>query len=64
MKICSFFSLSNLLITIVNSISFRYNKDGHNVGTPEFAPPTPSRLQWDLDAKCIQAIEQSYRVII
>lgn len=38
-------------------------KDGHNVGTPEFAPPAPTRLQWDLNAKCIEAIEQSYKVI-
>lgn len=40
----------------------RYNDDGHNIGTPEFNPPTPTRLQWDLNVKCIQAIEQSYKV--
>ncbi|XP_050447683.1 carnitine O-palmitoyltransferase 1, liver isoform isoform X2 [Cataglyphis hispanica] len=37
-------------------------KDGHSVGTPEFTPPAPIRLQWDLNAKCIKAIEQSYQV--
>ncbi|XP_029658757.1 carnitine O-palmitoyltransferase 1, liver isoform isoform X2 [Formica exsecta] len=37
-------------------------KDGHTVGTPEFTPPVPIRLQWDLNAKCIEAIEQSYQV--
>ncbi|XP_011339212.1 carnitine O-palmitoyltransferase 1, liver isoform isoform X2 [Ooceraea biroi] len=39
-----------------------YDKDGHNAGTPEFVPPAPTRLQWDMDTKCIEAIEQSYRV--
>ncbi|KAH0948402.1 hypothetical protein HN011_002404 [Eciton burchellii] len=53
-------TLWEFIMAVDNEIG--YNKDGHNVGTPEFAPPTPSRLQWDLDAKCIQAIEQSYRV--
>ncbi|KAL6442752.1 hypothetical protein ACFW04_002673 [Cataglyphis niger] len=37
-------------------------KDGHSVGTPEFTPPAPIRLQWDLNAKCVEAIEQSYQV--
>ncbi|XP_039309846.1 carnitine O-palmitoyltransferase 1, muscle isoform isoform X2 [Solenopsis invicta] len=37
-------------------------KDGHNAGTPDFAPPAPTRLQWDLNTKCIEAIEQSYKV--
>lgn len=32
------------------------------MGTPEFTPPVPIRLQWDLNAKCIEAIEQSYQV--
>lgn len=44
-------------------IILRY-KDGHNVGIPEFTPPAPTRLQWDLSSKCIEAIEQSYQVII
>ncbi|XP_012543744.2 carnitine O-palmitoyltransferase 1, muscle isoform isoform X2 [Monomorium pharaonis] len=39
-------------------------KDGHNAGNPEFAPPTPIRLQWDLNAKCVEAIEQSYKVAL
>ncbi|KAL0116876.1 hypothetical protein PUN28_010032 [Cardiocondyla obscurior] len=37
-------------------------KDGHNAGTPEFTPPTPTRLQWDLNTKCIEAIERSCQV--
>ncbi|XP_011252291.1 carnitine O-palmitoyltransferase 1, liver isoform isoform X2 [Camponotus floridanus] len=40
----------------------REYQDGHNIGTPEFTPPAPLRLQWDLNAKCIEAIEQSYQV--
>ncbi|XP_039309845.1 carnitine O-palmitoyltransferase 1, muscle isoform isoform X1 [Solenopsis invicta] len=40
----------------------RQYKDGHNAGTPDFAPPAPTRLQWDLNTKCIEAIEQSYKV--
>ncbi|XP_032679646.1 carnitine O-palmitoyltransferase 1, liver isoform isoform X1 [Odontomachus brunneus] len=37
-------------------------KDGHSVGTPEFTPPAPSRLQWDLNAECIEVIEKSHQV--
>ncbi|XP_070518050.1 carnitine O-palmitoyltransferase 1, liver isoform isoform X1 [Cardiocondyla obscurior] len=40
----------------------REYKDGHNAGTPEFTPPTPTRLQWDLNTKCIEAIERSCQV--
>ncbi|XP_033222790.1 carnitine O-palmitoyltransferase 1, muscle isoform [Belonocnema kinseyi] len=37
-----------------------YREDGHTLGTPEFAPPAPSRLQWDLSKECLSAIEKSY----
>ncbi|XP_020286532.1 carnitine O-palmitoyltransferase 1, liver isoform isoform X2 [Pseudomyrmex gracilis] len=37
-------------------------KDGHTTGTPEFTPPAPTRLQFDMDTRCIEAIERSYRV--
>ncbi|XP_067213212.1 carnitine O-palmitoyltransferase 1, liver isoform isoform X2 [Linepithema humile] len=39
-------------------------KDGHTIGTPEFSPPAPIRLQWDLNTKCIKVIEQSYQVAL
>lgn len=45
-------------------IILRYRNNGHNAGTPEFTPPAPTRLQWDLNGECIETIEQSYRVII
>ncbi|XP_076172764.1 carnitine O-palmitoyltransferase whd isoform X2 [Ptiloglossa arizonensis] len=39
-----------------------YTEDGHNKGTPEFTPPPPTRLQWDLNSNCITAIEESHQV--
>lgn len=36
-----------------------YDETGHTLGTPEFTPPAPIRLQWDLPAECIQTIENS-----
>ncbi|XP_043256617.1 carnitine O-palmitoyltransferase 1, liver isoform isoform X3 [Colletes gigas] len=39
-----------------------FTKDGHTKGAPEFTPPPPTRLQWDLDVNCISAIQQSYQV--
>ncbi|GAB1863920.1 Carnitine O-palmitoyltransferase I, liver isoform [Camponotus japonicus] len=47
---------------IYSEVLDREYQDGHNIGTPEFTPPAPIRLQWDLNAKCIEAIEQSYQV--
>ncbi|XP_015585917.1 carnitine O-palmitoyltransferase 1, liver isoform isoform X2 [Cephus cinctus] len=44
------------------TISVEYKEDGHTLGTPEFSPPSPTRLQWDLSSKCIEVIEQSYAV--
>ncbi|EZA54166.1 hypothetical protein DMN91_000423 [Ooceraea biroi] len=56
--------MSHLWEYVVSSefLDREYDKDGHNAGTPEFVPPAPTRLQWDMDTKCIEAIEQSYRV--
>lgn len=42
---------------------YRYKEDGYNKGVPEFTPPPPVRLQWDLNPKCIAAIEESNQVI-
>ncbi|XP_043605402.1 carnitine O-palmitoyltransferase 1, liver isoform isoform X2 [Bombus pyrosoma] len=39
-----------------------YKEDGYNKGVPEFTPPPPVRLQWDLNPKCIAAIEESNQV--
>ncbi|CAL7941420.1 unnamed protein product [Xylocopa violacea] len=47
---------------IANEVEMGYNEKGHNKGEPEFAPPAPVRLQWDLNANCIAAIEESYQV--
>jgi len=39
----------------------RYKEDGSCVGTPEFTPPMPVRLNWDLDnTKALEVIEQAY----
>jgi hypothetical protein len=40
----------------------RYGEDGKTSGTPEFTPPAPIRLQWDILPPCIAAIEMSYQV--
>lgn len=44
-------------------VSNRYGPDGHTLGTPEFNPPKPVRLQWELNASCQSAIERSYQVV-
>uniref|UniRef100_A0A146KJV7 carnitine O-palmitoyltransferase n=1 Tax=Lygus hesperus TaxID=30085 RepID=A0A146KJV7_LYGHE len=48
--------------TIIEAIE-QYNAQGHTLGTPEFKPPAPIRLGWDLKPSCIAAIEQSYMVV-
>ncbi|XP_076640143.1 carnitine O-palmitoyltransferase whd isoform X1 [Colletes latitarsis] len=45
-------------------VNREFTKDGHTNGAPEFTPPPPTRLQWDLDVNCIAAIEQSYQVAL
>ncbi|XP_050422523.1 carnitine O-palmitoyltransferase 1, liver isoform-like isoform X2 [Adelges cooleyi] len=40
-----------------------YQADGHTKGTPEFEPPKPIRLQWNLDP-ALDAIEKSYQVAL
>nr|XP_018912089.1 PREDICTED: carnitine O-palmitoyltransferase 1, liver isoform isoform X1 [Bemisia tabaci]XP_018912090.1 PREDICTED: carnitine O-palmitoyltransferase 1, liver isoform isoform X1 [Bemisia tabaci] len=45
------------------TMSAGYGPDGHTLGTPEFNPPKPVRLQWELNASCQSAIERSYQVV-
>ncbi|XP_034188246.1 carnitine O-palmitoyltransferase whd isoform X1 [Osmia lignaria lignaria] len=40
----------------------KYKEDGHVQGEPEFTPPPATRLQWDLNQNCIEAIEKSNEV--
>ncbi|XP_076237733.1 carnitine O-palmitoyltransferase whd isoform X2 [Calliopsis andreniformis] len=47
---------------IANEVEMRYGKDGHIEGTSELVPPSPTRLQWDLNTNCITAIEESYQI--
>ncbi|XP_017792711.1 PREDICTED: LOW QUALITY PROTEIN: carnitine O-palmitoyltransferase 1, liver isoform-like [Habropoda laboriosa] len=47
---------------IANEVEMGYKEDGSNKGDPEFTPPTPTRLQWDLNSNCIDTIEESYQV--
>lgn len=35
-----------------------YDEDGNTLGTPEFTPPTPTRLNWDLNP-CLPQIEEA-----
>jgi len=40
-----------------------YREDGRALGSPEFnPPPTPTRLQWDLQPPALAAIDRSYQV--
>lgn len=52
-----------LLTLVLIPDIFRYGPDGHTVGEPEFQPPAPIRLQWDLNEKAVAAIETSYQVL-
>ncbi|XP_015436022.1 PREDICTED: carnitine O-palmitoyltransferase 1, liver isoform [Dufourea novaeangliae] len=47
---------------IGNEVKMGYTEDGHNKGEPEFTPPPPTRLQWDLTQGCIDAIEESAQI--
>ncbi|CAB3383318.1 Hypothetical predicted protein [Cloeon dipterum] len=37
-----------------------YKEDGHTIGTPEFEPPTPTRLQWDMPPAALKEIEAAF----
>jgi len=39
-----------------------YKEDGHCKGAPEFEPPAPIRLKWEIPLACIDQIENSYQV--
>lgn len=39
-----------------------YAEGGHTKGTPEFTPPAPLRLQWNLSPPCLTAIDNSFQV--
>ncbi|XP_078041782.1 carnitine O-palmitoyltransferase whd isoform X2 [Augochlora pura] len=47
---------------IGNEVNMGYGEDGRNKGEPEFSPPSPIRLQWDLTSQCIDTIEESVQV--
>lgn len=39
----------------------RYDENGNTKGTPEFEPPTPTRLSWDLNQeKTLGLIQNAY----
>lgn len=38
---------------------YRYDEKGNTLGTPEITPPTPTRLKWDIQEECQQAIDQA-----
>lgn len=41
----------------------RYDDKGNTIGTPEFTPPKPVRLQWDFDENCQNAIQKSVSIV-
>ncbi|XP_014600783.1 PREDICTED: carnitine O-palmitoyltransferase 1, liver isoform isoform X3 [Polistes canadensis] len=48
---------------IASTLETGYKPDGTNAGTPEFIPPIPTRLQWDLSSKCIESINHSNEIV-
>lgn len=46
------------------SIRERYTPEGDTLGTPEFTPPKPIRLQWDFTPPALAAIDKSYQVVL
>lgn len=59
------FSYQIALLIVLNMmlLNFRYKEDGHCKGVPEFTPPAPIRLRWEIPKPCIDQIEKSYQVI-
>jgi len=45
-------------------MTFRYKEDGHCLGTPDFIPPSPIRLKFEIPRPCIEQIEDSYQVAL
>ncbi|XP_059169843.1 carnitine O-palmitoyltransferase 1, liver isoform-like isoform X2 [Physella acuta] len=45
-----------------HEITQGYDERGHTLGTPEFQPPNPIRLEWDISLPCQQRIEESLQV--
>ncbi|KAK8405000.1 hypothetical protein O3P69_001522 [Scylla paramamosain] len=41
---------------------FGYDDDGNCVGKVTCNPPVPSRMKWELNQECLQAIDTSFRV--
>ncbi|MPC14995.1 Carnitine O-palmitoyltransferase 1, liver isoform [Portunus trituberculatus] len=42
---------------------FGYDDDGNCVGKVTCNPPVPSRLKWELNQECLQAIDTSFRPV-
>lgn len=57
-------SISQKMYILLNYKSppkIRYDEDGNTRGTPEFSPPSPVRLSWDLDNEaCLTAINSAH----
>ncbi len=49
-------------LVVIQPFWFRYKEDGHCKGAPEFEPPAPIRLKWEIPLACIDQIENSYQV--
>nr|CAD7194400.1 unnamed protein product [Timema douglasi] len=47
---------------IGTELGIGYGPDGHTQGTPEFNPPVPTRLQWDITGPCLSAIDSATQV--
>lgn len=46
-----------------NCSQHSYDENGNCKGTPEFTPPTPTRITWELtEAGCAAAIEDAHMV--
>lgn len=55
--------IANTIETINYSsyyLNFRYDEQGNTIGIPEFQPPTPQRMSWDLNNElCLSSIHEA-----
>ncbi|XP_076265090.1 carnitine O-palmitoyltransferase whd isoform X1 [Rhynchophorus ferrugineus] len=53
--------MSHLWEWVITEESYepRFDHNGNALGNPEFTPPPPSRLNWDIPAQCQSAINES-----
>lgn len=55
--------VSRIRIYLHKCLTYRYDESGNTIGEPEIVPPTPIRLQWNINEECQKAIEVSVKTV-